>query len=447
MIEWSWNILFLIITIGVLVTVHEYGHFWVARRLGVSVLTFSVGFGKAIWSRRAADGVEYRIAMIPLGGYVKLLDEREAEVPAELAPRAFNRQPVSTRIAVAAAGPVANFLFAIIAFAAMYMVGIRELTPVLGEVAADSPAGRAGLRAGMEVVAIDDEPVNSWEALTFALVARVGTDEPVTVRVRDQAANETYRLAPGALVLEGHDADISGQLGLQPRAWPWPVRLRSVTPDGPADRAGLRAGDEILSWDGEPISAFPVLAEKIGAAAGNAVTLRLLRASTELELTVTVGERDGRGVLGIEVEPPPPLPADWQVLRQLGPIDAVVAGWHKMLATTALVWDGLGKLVTGALSVQSLSGPVSIAQGAGATAAAGVDRFFWFLGLISVNLGLINLLPIPMLDGGHLLYFGIELVRGKPLSEQVQEWGLRIGVSLVGALMLIALFNDIVRLQ
>ena len=445
MIEWLWNILFLIVTIGVLVTVHEFGHFWVARKLGVKVLTFSVGFGKALWSRTSKDGVEYRIAAIPLGGYVKMLDEREADVPAELAPQAFNRAPVWTRIAIASAGPLANFLFASVAFAVMYMVGVRDLRPVLGEIAADSAAGRAGLRAGMEVVAIDDEPVSSWEELTFALVERVGTENAVEVKVRDQAANEHYQLSPGTLVLEGYEADVAGVLGLQVRQRPWPAILAVVTPGGPAAKGGLLAGDEILSWDGAAVSGYLSLREKIAAAKGNTVTLRILRNGAEQELTVVVGEREGRGFLDIEAALPPPLPANWQVMRQYGLLDSLAAGWYKTLDTSALVLDGLSKLLTGKLSVQSLSGPVTIAKGAGATAAAGVDRFFWFLGLISVNLGLINLLPIPMLDGGHLLYYGVEVVRGRPLPERVQEWGLRIGLSLVGALMLIALFNDFAR--
>ncbi|MFN4289572.1 MAG: RIP metalloprotease RseP [Permianibacter sp.] len=445
MIEWLWNGLFLIITIGVLVTVHEFGHFWVARRLGVKVLTFSVGFGSAIWKRLGKDGVEYRIAAIPLGGYVKMLDEREADVPAELAAQAFNRASVWTRIAVASAGPIANFLFAIVAFAAMYMVGVRDLRPVLGDIDADSAAGRAGLRAGMEVIAVDDTAVSSWEELTFALVTRVGTEAPVQLRVRDQAANERHLLPAGAMILSGHEADISGHVGLRPRTPPWPAIINSVSDGGPAQRAGVQVGDELTHWNDEPITSFPALTEKIAAAKGNTVTLRLLRDGQPHTLQLTVADQGGKGVLGIG-SLRPAVPEDWWVTYQLGPFDAAIAGWHKMVDTTTLVWDGLGKLITGALSVQSLSGPVTIAQGAGATAAAGADRFFWFLGLISVNLGLINLLPIPMLDGGHLLYYGAEVVRGRPLSERVQEWGLRIGLSLVGALMLIALFNDFARL-
>jgi len=445
MMVWLWNILFLVITIGVLVTVHEFGHFWVARRLGVSVLTFSVGFGKALWSRRSADGVEYRIAAIPLGGYVKMLDEREGEVPAELLATAFNRQPVLTRIAVVVAGPLANFLFAIIAFAAMYMVGVRDLKPVLGEMTQDSIAMRAGLRAGMDVIAVADDTVQSWEDLTFALVKQVGNDEPVLFTVRYNGNIERHPLPAGALKLSGLEADIAGHIGLQVRERPWPAVITSLAEKGPAERAGIRVGDLISHWNDEPVSGFPALAEKITVAAGKTVTLRLLRDGVSVPVNLTVDDREGRGVLGIG-SIPPAAPDDWLVLRQLGPIDASVAGWHKMIDTSALVLDGLGKLITGALSVQSLSGPVTIAQGAGATAAAGLDRFFWFLGLISVNLGLINLMPIPMLDGGHLLYFGVEAVRGRPLSERVQEWGLRIGLSLVGALMLIALFNDFARL-
>ncbi|NQD38684.1 RIP metalloprotease RseP [Permianibacter sp. IMCC34836] len=444
MIAWLWNILFLFITIGVLVTVHEFGHFWVARRLGVRVLTFSIGFGSALWSRRAADGVEYRIAAIPLGGYVKMLDEREADVPTEQLPQAFNRQSVWTRIAVALAGPVANFLFAIIAFAAMYMVGIRDLKPVLGDVAADSAAAAAGLRAGMEVVAVDDEAVQTWEELTFALVARVGSERPVELQARDNGAIGRYRLPAGALDLSGYEADIAGHVGLRGRSLPWPAIINSLDENGAAKRAGIQVGDVISLWDGEPVSGFPALTEKITAAAGKTVTLRLLRADAPLDIAVTIADDNGRGRLGVG-SVRPATPDDWLVLRQLGLWDALVGGWHKMVDTSALVLDGLSKLVTGKLSLKSLSGPVTIAEGAGATAAAGPDRFFWFLGLISVNLGLINLMPIPMLDGGHLLYFGVEAVRGRPLSERVQEWGLRIGVALVGALMLIALFNDFAR--
>lgn len=445
MMVWLWNILFLIITIGVLVTVHEFGHFWVARRLGVPVLTFSIGFGKALWSRRAADGVEYRIAAIPLGGYVKLLDEREADVPAELAPRAFNRQSVWTRIAVVLAGPVANFLFAIIAFAAMYMVGVRDLRPVLGEVAADSAAARAGLRTGMEIIAVDDEPVQSWEDLVFALVDRVGAEQSVQITVKDQAANEFHQLAPGALELKGREADIAGHVGLKLRELPWPVVIAEVVGGGPAAQAGLMVGDQISHWNDESISSYPRLVEKIKAAPGKAVTLRAIRDGQTLSVSLIIEAKDGAGFLGIGPVRPE-IPDDWEIRRRMNPVEAFSAGWFKMVEVSSLTLNGLGKLVTGKVSLKSLSGPVSIAQGAGATAATGPDRFFWFLGLISVNLGLINLLPIPMLDGGHLLYYSAEVVRGRPLSERVQEWGLRIGLSLVGALMLIALFNDFARL-
>ena len=448
MITGLWNLFFLILTIGILVTVHEWGHFWVARRLGVKVEVFSIGFGRALWKRIGRDGVEYRIAWIPLGGYVRMLDERESETPIADPTGAFNRQSVWVRTAVIIAGPLANFLFAVLAFAIMYWVGIQDLRAVLGPVPAGSPAAEAGLQPGMEITAVDGESVSGWQHLNMALVRHIGDDEPLTITAKTDDGEQRFRLPPFGLDLEGHDADLLRQLGLNVKRLEIPARIAVVAEQSPAEKAGLQIGDLITSVDSEPVDWFG-LVEKIQAKPDETVTLAVRRNDQTMELNLVVGHQtEGsrrQGYLGISPQPVMPDPND-RVRMQLPFWDGFVAGIDRTIDTTSLIVDGLVKLVTGAISVKTLSGPVSIAQGAGTTAAVGVGQFFWFLGLISVNLGLINLLPIPVLDGGHLMYNVVEILRGKPLSERVQEWGLRIGMSLVGALMLIALFNDFARL-
>ncbi len=445
-----WNLLFLLITIGVLVTVHEFGHFWVARRCGIAVRTFSIGFGPSLWTRTGRDGVEYRIAAIPLGGYVRMVDERDGDPVAEHERAgAFNRQSVWRRFATVAAGPLANFLFAILAFAAMYMVGVSDLRPRIAEPAAGTPAARAGLRAGDEIVAIENEAIAGWEPLTLTLLKHVSRDTPLTLTVRDASGERQVRIAPEALQISGREADLAGQIGLHVWFPPVPAVVGHLEPGQAGEQAGLQLGDTILSVDGQAIADWQALVAAVRAAPGKAVTLAVRRAGQERTLVLQPKEKieqDQRigyaGVGPARVD----LPAGYRTQVQLGVVDALQAGWAKTGEMIALVVDGLGKLVTGRLSVETLSGPVTIAQGAGATASAGADRFLWFLGLISVNLGLINLLPVPALDGGHLLFFMWEMVRGRPAPERVQAFGMRLGMALIGSLMLIALYNDFARL-
>lgn len=448
MIVWLWNSFFLIVTIGVLVTVHEFGHFWVARKLGVKVEVFSIGFGKALWSRRAADGVEYRIAWIPLGGYVRMLDERESDTPLANPEGAFNRQSVWVRTAVVVAGPLANFIFAVFAFAAMAYFGTHDLRAILGPVPIESHAGKAGLMEGMEIIQVDGENVTGWSQLNLSLVSRIGDEKNIEITAKTASGEQRFQLPAFSLEMKGHDADLMEQLGLTFKQYDIPAKVAVIAENGPAQKFELQIGDLITHFEQETVNWYS-LVEMVQARPDESVRLRVLRNGQEIELLVTLGHQtDGnqrKGYLGISPESPK-RDADEFVLVQLPIWESVVSGMGKTIDTTRMTLDGLYKLITGKISVKTLSGPVSIAKGAGSTAAAGIGQFFWFLGLVSVNLGLINLLPIPVLDGGHLMYNIMEMLRGKPISEYAQEWGLRIGMSLVGALMFIALFNDFARL-
>ncbi|MBI2379980.1 MAG: sigma E protease regulator RseP [Gammaproteobacteria bacterium] len=447
-----WNGFFLVVALGLLVTVHEFGHFWVARRCGVKVLCFSIGFGTPLWRRIGRDGTEYQIAAIPLGGYVKMLDEREAPVDAAELQFAFNRQPVVSRIAIVAAGPLCNFLFAILAYSLMYMVGITTLKPILGDIDPASIAGRAGLRAGEQIQRMDGREIQSWEDVTFAAVARVGETTPLVLETRVKGTDGTrrYELDISAWRLNGKEPDVLGSLGLKPVEPKIPAVLAEVAENEPAGKAGLKIGDKVLSVDGKPVADWPELVRQITASPERKLRLTVERAGQKQHLDVTpraaTGE-DGKpiGLLGVRPVVPAGL-SDLQHRVQFGPLDAVWRGAGKTWEVSVLSLKMLGKLVTGSVPVDSISGPISIAQGAGASARIGLEYFLSFLALISINLGLINLLPIPVLDGGHLMYYLIESVRGRPLSERMQEWGLRLGMSLVLGLMLVAVYNDLARL-
>lgn len=440
-----------LIALGVLVTFHEFGHFWVARRCGVKVLRFSVGFGTPLFRWRDRQGTEYAVAAIPLGGYVKMLDEREGEVPADQLDQAFNRKSVYQRIAIVIAGPVANFLLAIVFFWALAMLGSQQVKPVIGVVEPGSIAAQAGLLPGQEIVSIDGEATPGWGAVNLRLVRRLGETGTVDVRVQDPGTSTPglHQLKLNGWLKGTDEPDPIRSLGLQPWRPAVAPRLAELDPAGPAQAAGLRTGDLLLAIDGAAVSDWQQVVEQVRRMPGARVTLGVERDGARIEVPVSLASKGdgktaagylGAGVKGVEWPP--------EMLREIryGPLEAVAEGGRRTWTMSILTLDSLKKMLLGELSVKNLSGPITIAKVAGASAQSGVGDFLNFLAYLSISLGVLNLLPIPVLDGGHLLFYLIEWARGRPLSEKVQGWGMQIGISLVVGVMLLALVNDLGRL-
>ncbi|MGC4010716.1 MAG: sigma E protease regulator RseP [Pseudomonas sp.] len=441
----------LIVALGVLVTFHEFGHFWVARRCGVKVLRFSVGFGTPLVRWHDRHGTEFVVAAIPLGGYVKMLDEREGDVPAELLDRAFNRKTVFQRIAIVAAGPIANFLLAILFFWVLAMLGSQQIKPIIGSVVANSPAAIAGLASGQEVVAVDGEAVDGWSAVNLQLVRRLGETGELSVSVLEQGSSvpAVHQVRISSWLKSEDNPDPIGGLGIQPwRPAVAPV-IAELDEKGPAKAAGLQIGDRLVSLDGQSVTDWQEVVSRVRAMPEGKVTLGIERAGQREELALTLaakGEGKARtGYLGAGV-----AGGQWppEMLREVsyGPVAAVGQALSRTWSMSVLTLDSLKKMVLGQLSVKNLSGPITIAKVAGASAQSGVGDFLHFLAYLSISLGVLNLLPIPVLDGGHLLFYMVEWVRGRPLSERVQAWGMQIGISLVVGVMLLALVNDLSRL-
>ncbi|WP_225775113.1 RIP metalloprotease RseP [Pseudomonas sp. Marseille-Q5115] len=438
-----------LVALGVLVTFHEFGHFWVARRCGVKVLRFSVGFGTPLLRWSDKQGTEYVVAAIPLGGYVKMLDEREAEVPVEQLDQAFNRKPVRQRIAIVAAGPVANFLLAIAFFWVLAMLGSEQVRPVIGAVESGSLAASAGLQPGQEIVEIDGEPVTGWSGVNMELVRRLGETGSLNIRVTGEGGTSAHTVDLVAWLKGSDEPDPVRSLGIRPwRPVLEPV-LAEIDPEGPATAAGLKSGDRLLALDGVALADWQQVVDAVRQRANRQVTLQVQRDGQRLDVPVTLARKGkgetAAGYLGAGVAPvawPP------EMLREIsfGPLDGLVEGARRTWEMSVLTLDSLKKMLFGELSVKNLSGPITIAKVAGASAQSGLGDFLNFLAYLSISLGVLNLLPIPVLDGGHLLFYLIEWVRGRPVSDRVQGWGVQIGISLVVGVMLLALINDLGRL-
>lgn len=440
-----------VVALGLLVTIHEYGHFWVARRCGVKVLRFSIGFGPALYSWHDRHGTEFVIAGIPLGGYVKMLDEREAPVDADQLDQAFNRKSVKQRIAIVAAGPVANFLLAIVAFWIIAVVGITTIAPVTGPIEPGSIAERAGLVEGLEILEVDGNATPSWHDVNLQLVRRLGETGELQILAREgENAPRSYTLQLDSWLRGADQPDPMEALGLS--TWRPVVAplIDQLSPEGAAERAGLQAGDLILAINGEPVQDWMgQVVPRIQASAGEPLELTLERAGRTLSITLTpdVREQDGRqvGFIGAGI-----APFEWpeHMVRQIdyNPLVAIPVAVVKTWDMTVLTLDSLKKMVTGLVSAKNLSGPITIAKVAGASAKSGLESFLSFIAYLSISLGVLNLLPIPVLDGGHLVYYVAEWIRGKPLSERIQGWGLQIGLTLIVGVMLFAIYNDISRL-
>ena len=451
MIATLYKIIAFAITLGVLVVFHELGHYVVARLAGVKVLRFSVGFGRLVWSRRLGrDRTEWALSAIPLGGYVKMADEREGHVDRADLPRAFNRQSVWRRIAIVAAGPFANLLLAVLLFAGTYAAGIPGQHALLAEPPASTAAAAADIRAGDRVVAVDGEPVGSWQELRWRIVRAQGNAAVDLSLARDNVPREPVvrRLSLAGLDTEDWEGNPLAVLGL--RADLGPPIVEQVVPGKPAERAGVHAGDKVLAVDGTPTRSPSDVASVTNAKPGGTVTYRIERNGSMLELPVAVEsvEQNGRriGLAGVRLRIDPDVAERATGVVRYGVGESLLQGARKTWELSAFTVRMLGRIVTGDASLKNISGPLTMADIAGQSAQAGMLVFVSYLALISISLGVLNLLPVPLLDGGHLLYYLAEIIKGSPVSDRAFEVGQRIGMAMLAVLMALALFNDVSRL-
>jgi regulator of sigma E protease len=451
----SSSILAFIVAIGVLVTVHEFGHFWVARKLGVKVLRFSVGFGKPLWMRKAGpDQTEYVIAAIPFGGFVKMLDEREGEVDPQELERSFNRKSVWRRIAIVAAGPAFNFLFAILAYYLIFMAGVSGVKPVIGAVSVPGPAYTAGVQQGDLILAVNDVETSTWERARFAMLEESVGAAQIVLRVQspDLQIREHVIDITDLALLGKEQIDLMRDLGVAPWRPDVPPIISEVMPDGAAAAAGMLAEDRIQSLDGVDIVNARQWVQLIRDNPGKTMSLGVLRDGQPVTLSITPRSRteagETYGYIGVRnrIEIPEALRQKMMVTERFGPLEGLGQALDKTWRMSWLTLRVLGKLVTGEASMRNLSGPITIAHYAGVSARIGLEPFLGFLAIISISLGVLNLLPVPMLDGGHLFYYLIEIFKGSPVSETTEIVGQKIGIMLLFCLMSIALYNDLLRL-
>jgi len=441
-----------LVALSVLVTIHEFGHFYVARRCGVKVLRFSIGFGKPLWSWTDKQGTVFTLSPIPLGGFVKMLDEREGEVPEALQGQAFNGKGVWQRIAIVAAGPIANFILAIVLFGVMLLPGTRDVAPVIGEVAANSVAEQAGLEAGQEILSVDGGATPTWQDFHRQLLNRLGESGAIRFTVRYPESTLEYQSeAPLNDWLKGVDEPnpVKG-IGITLYRPTFTPVVAQVLPNSPAALAGIQEGDLIVSADGQPMADWMAWVDYVRERPDQRLNVILERGAERLVVSLTpkrISTESGEVVGQVGLAPKrPEWPKDMLRTREYTVVEAFLGGVEKTWETSAFVLLSLKKLVVGQISTKNLSGPITIAKVAGASAKAGFTYYLGFMALLSVSLGVFNLLPIPVLDGGHLCYYLIELVKGSPVAEKVQLVGYQVGLVLVLSVMVLALYNDVMRL-
>jgi len=454
MISFLYSIFGFIAAIAVLVTIHEFGHYWVAKKMGVKVLKFSIGFGKPLWTVVAgSDRTEYIIAAIPLGGFVKMLDEREGNVANHEKHRAFTQKSVYKRFAIVAAGPMFNFLFAIVTYWLLFMVGVAGVKPIIGEITPDSIADKAGLQSEQLIIAINNEPIQSWATARFNLLQQSIDAQSVDITVEDASQQRSVKtLDVSNLQLLKEQTDFFELLGLstwRPKIAPV---IAAVSEGGAAQRAGFKADDKIVSIDGVAMNDLNLWVKTIRASAGREISVTVLRDGQQVVLKpipdIKTANDQTYGLLGVQnkIEISDEVRQKMSVIERYSPIDALSEGVSRTWKMSWLVLKTLGKLVVGEASIKNLSGPITIAQYAGASAQIGLETFLTFMALISISLGVMNLLPVPVLDGGHLFYYVIEIVKGSPVSEQIELMGQKLGLFLLLCFMSIAIYNDIIRL-
>ncbi len=449
-----YGLLGFLITIGILVTIHELGHYGVARLCGVRVLRFSFGFGPVLVSRRLGrDQTEWALSAVPLGGYVRMLDERdrsdgEGPVAAADLPRAFNRQSVWKRVAIVAAGPLANLLLAVLLLAAMYMVGVPGYQAVLSQPEAGTPAAAAGLQSFDRIEAVDGRAVTVWQDVSQQLLdADITAAAILTIERSGHSLKVSLPLA--TMAEDDGEGNQLERLGLHP--YLGAPLIQEVMPDSPAAAAGLRSGDRIRAIDGNVLDAPSMMTARLNRAAGTTVELTVVRDGAVLTLPVTPRQEiseNGKAVgrIGVSITVDPEVRERYRVTVRHGVAEALALGVTRTWDLTALSFKMIGRMIVGSASLKNLSGPLTIADYAGQSMQAGFQQFMTYLALISIGLGVLNLLPVPLLDGGHLLYYFAEIIRGRPLSERVVEIGQRIGLALIVTLIALALLNDFSRL-
>lgn len=446
------SIIGFLLAIGILVVFHEFGHFWVARRLGVKVLRFSVGFGKPLFSWKDKKQTEFVIAAIPLGGYVKMVDEREGEVSEAHLPYAFNRKSVWARILIVLAGPLFNFIFAILAYWLMFMIGISGMIPLVGEVKPNSIAMQAGITPGAEIVSVDREPTHTWQQVIKQLMTKIGDKDYLHVETKEKSGiTRTHFLDLRNWELKGDKPDLLYGLGVVPYELPIFPRIQEVVPDEPANKVGILAKDVIVSVDDKPIHQWKEFTDITTKSINKSLKVTVLRQGETIDFMVTPRAKEMTngevtGFVGLVVKTEK-LPDTLLRKERLNPYKAFIAALQKTKDFIVISFSIIGKMIIGDIGLHTLSGPITIAQGAGATLVVGFQYYLSFLALISISLGVLNLLPIPILDGGHLLFYCIEIIIRRPVPDRFQVIGYKIGLMLLIFLMVIAFYNDLLRLM
>ena len=450
------NVLFIIVAaillLGPLIAIHEFGHYWVARKLGVKVLVYSIGFGPTIlkWTSKKS-GIQYQLSALPLGGYVKMLDEREGNVSAEDLPHAFNRQSPWKRIAIVAAGPLVNLIFAVFLFWILYLPAQEQLNTRVGKVIDNTPAASVQMKAGDKIVAVDGAETPNWEKLNYALVDRVGETGYIHLETERNGQIQNVQL-PIQNFLKDQSQSPLDVLGFTPYRPVIPAVVYKLSDDGAAVRQGMKEGDKIISIDNQSMKDWFDVVDIVQKSPEKLLAISVLREGKIVNLQVMPqGKRDNMGnttgMLGVQAQTSQiNIPAEYKQTIQYNPAEAFVVAVEKTAQLSSMILNSIVKMVRGLIGLDNLSGPITIAKVAGQSAEMGWKTFISFMALMSVSLGILNLLPIPMLDGGHLVYYFIELIRGKPVSEQIQLVGLKIGMLLLGSMMFLAIFNDFMRL-